>query len=82
MDPFVRGGKRSMQNRNNPHNLTQKQLDELELTKKQVAKHLETIDFDKHDQVASDTDLERAAFRVLQFTNLMSDRLKKGGKIR
>jgi hypothetical protein len=33
----------------NPYNLTQKQLDELEVTKAQVAEHLKNVDFSRID---------------------------------
>lgn len=58
----------------NPYNLTQKQLDELEVTKKQVSEHINTIDFSKHDQVpSSNPDLEHKADVVRRFAALLKD---------
>jgi hypothetical protein len=59
--------------RNNPYGLTQKQLDELEVTKEQVAKHLKNVDFSKYTQNNS-IEVERQASRVLAFSTLLKDR--------
>jgi hypothetical protein len=48
----------------NPYNLTQKQLDDLEVTKAQVAEHLKNIDFSRIDKP---TEVEQQAERVRRF---------------
>jgi hypothetical protein len=55
----------------NGNNLTQKQLDELEVTKAEVAEHLKTIDWSKHEQP---TVTEKQAKRFLDFSRILADR--------
>jgi hypothetical protein len=45
----------------NPYNLTPEQLKDLEITKAQVAKHIDSIDFSKFEQP---TETEKQAERV------------------
>jgi hypothetical protein len=67
-DPIARG---KAYNQSNPYNLTQKQLDELEVTKAQVAEHLKNVDFSKHTQ-SNPTEAELQAARVLTFSTLLN----------
>jgi hypothetical protein len=55
----------------NPYNLTKEQLADVEITKAQVAKHLESIDFSKHEQP---TVTEKQAKRVYEFSRILADR--------
>jgi hypothetical protein len=55
----------------NPYNLTQKQLDELEVTKAQVAEHLKNVDFSRID---NPTEAERQAEKVYRFTHILGNR--------
>jgi hypothetical protein len=55
------------------NNLTQKQIDELEVTKAQVAEHLKTIDFSKHNE-HNPTDVEKIAKRVYDFSRILAER--------
>jgi hypothetical protein len=58
----------------NPYSLTPEQLADLEITKAQVAKHLATIDFSKHNEVAtsSNQDVEHRAERFIIFRKLIN----------
>jgi hypothetical protein len=59
----------------NPYNLTPEQLADLEVTKAQVAKHLATIDWSKHEQVASNSpEVEQHALRLVKFCKLIKDK--------
>jgi hypothetical protein len=62
----------------NPHNLTQKQLDELEITKAQVAEHLKNVDFSKHDQrrqalPSNNPEAEHQAELVRKFISILKE---------
>lgn len=54
-------------NQNPP--LTQKQLDELEVTKAEVAEHLKNVDFSRHTQP-----IETQAKRVYDFSHILGNR--------
>jgi hypothetical protein len=66
--------KRNLTARNpNPYNLTPAQLADLEITKAQVAKHLASIDFSKHNQLASNQEVELQAERVRKFISILKE---------
>jgi hypothetical protein len=76
--PDVRGGRKSMLDRNqNPYGLTQKQMDELEVTKAQVAEHLKNVDFTKHIQNESLIEVEQKAERILKFSRLINPKTRR-----
>ena len=58
----------------NPYNLTPEQLADVEITKAQVAKHLKTIDWSKHEQQDNPTEAEKQAKRFLDFSRILSNR--------
>jgi hypothetical protein len=55
----------------NPYNLTPEQLADVEITKAQVAKHIDSIDFSKHEQP---TETEKQAKRFLDFSRILAER--------
>jgi hypothetical protein len=65
----------------NHYNLTQKQLDELEVTKAQVAEHLRNVDFSQHDQrrraPTNNSELEHQAKRFLEFSHLINPKTRR-----
>ena len=74
-DDLIRRMKERENGNQNPHNLTQKQLDELEVTKAQVAeyinKYINNIDFSRHTQT---TEVERQAKRLYEFSHILGNR--------
>jgi hypothetical protein len=70
-DDLIRRMKERENRNQNPHNLTQAQLDDLEVTKAQVAEHLKTIDFSKMD---NPTEVEKQAEAVYRFSRILADR--------
>ena len=70
-DDLIRRIKERENGNQNPHNLTQKQLDELEVTKAEVAEHLKNVDFSRID---NPTEVETQAERVYKFTHILGNR--------
>jgi len=70
-DDLIRRMKERENGNQNPHNLTQKQLDELEVTKAQVAEYINNIDFSRHTQT---TEVERQAKRLYEFSHILGNR--------
>jgi hypothetical protein len=70
-DDLIRRMKERENGNQNPYNLTPEQLADVEITKAQVAEHLKTVDFSKHEQP---TDVEKIAKRVYDFSRILAER--------